>query len=1703
MQNEQSTISFKVTLDNSQLSQGKTEVISAFSGMGTAMKNLGDRGTTELKRINDEALKAAKYFDETAKSIGLTSRELKTALDYWRSVEREIEKSVKANEIATGKRIKDSELLNRKLEMDAERTLRENLRRHEEERKNHHFLFDQKMKTEADYRRTVEGWQREHSKAVNKLRDDELKHFIENIHKQNQALKNQTELEKTLQKSINNRFGNQFKSVAGRLSGDGGFGGFASNIFSGGLGAGSTGGIGGILSSAFRGGAMASADGAGLGGILGGAAGGAAIGAAAAGIGLLVAAFAALIPVLQEGASALLDYMAKLEQVRMGFVTLLGSVDAANKHIRELQEFAASTPFEFAGVADASRKLLAMGVEAKNIIPQITAIGNAVSAIGGDNQSFQRVVKAFADIHARSKLTGEEIRQLANNMIPVIPILSKELGKSSQEIIKMTRDGKISADLFVAAFERFVKNNWGDAMEKQSKTFLGALNNTKDMLYVIGSQAFSELFSSISRTAQHFSRAFKGADGIEGVLDRAIALFSYYGGYYAGKLIDGFVGVLSDPKTYARIAVGLTSIFANVGRGLWDSAVDKANEWGKKTGLDKIPYIGAVLFTNDKRTSVDSETQKQAELARQLKEQNDILRKEEERQQRISNASTTLNSRLNERLESLNSVTRLNEAYFGNRLVFNRQQEGQLDRVQTQNRLNSNNEQLKAQLGHFQQMEVLYADNAEKLKELSAEKNKVINQLETDSVVERLNFAKRELERRYAMWEEWRQATIKSHQIAENEIKHFTSQESRLVEQAMTNGNLTRQQGYDRLIQLTMTSYEVIRARTIDQYALQLRDVRLTAEARTNLERERNLEIAQLAEDNEKNIRSIRLDGYQRMENDLVGHVARTKELYSSLSNVYSSIGSLVNPDSFNPDNLNNALGISDLLAPRKELLGNIEAMTEKSSRFKYSRDVLRDSWHSLPDDAKTDAAYEKMSRMWDALTDKMSMANTRLGELQNELANLQGNLPDKFFDISGIAAKMIGGEMGIEGFDEINKAILSAKRALEDANFAADIELIRDLLNSEQLKGNDSNADRIKELTAQLNKLTREETTKAIRQQAEEIERYNNSLEGLRESGAKLANRDKGTVLGIEFNTKKDVLREHKSLLEENIALEKRIGLQSIDSADQYRNSWLKAILAVKNEAGELARIQAESDVAIARQTTFNAEAARTQIKEHLAGAKGYTEIFADAFTNLSDTIADSFGGIFDRINAKLGTFGRFITDISSNLLRLVANRLIMKLVDWMLGGGNQANRSVGFQVPSFGGWNGQNGATAGSMAMGGFGSIAQAVLGGFRSNSAVGAGMSAASFGRGNFFDSMKFNPFTGQLEEVFNVNGGGSGSSITAGDTLSGQLGNLPRVGGLPDGFGSIFKNGKFSMSGLGEMIAPILPMMGLSLGASLGGRSLTGGILGGASGLLLGGLGGLAALGGSGAAIFASGGALSGLGGVASFLGAAAPFLAPLAVAGLIGAKLLSRNAEWRENEKVRTQLYQEANGQLDSILAQIKSSPSNAISLLQQADQVRSSYIEQAGKISDSKTRRIALAEANERHGQIFVRMERIRSAAQLAANQNKYFNSLIPEFATGGTVLGQLGAAQMVIAHGGEIFVNRRQQTPEVMQALANAGVPNTSQMAGDAGRGFGNRNDSISVELSIGTETQNQLFVNGARSDRGLKVLVQANKSNKENREI
>jgi tape measure domain-containing protein len=174
---------------------------------------------------------------------------------------------------------------------------------------------------------------------------------------------------------------------------------------------------------------------------------------------------------------------AENQTATIAFETMLGSAEKAQAFLDELGAFAAKTPFELPGLRTAASRLVAVGVETSKVIPLMSALGDATSAMGTGAEGIDRAVTALTQMQQKGKVTGEEMLQLAEAGIPAWDALATKLGVDVAQAQEMVSAGQVRVNDLMAAIETRAGPAFQKVqgmMEKQSATLTGLWSTLKD-----------------------------------------------------------------------------------------------------------------------------------------------------------------------------------------------------------------------------------------------------------------------------------------------------------------------------------------------------------------------------------------------------------------------------------------------------------------------------------------------------------------------------------------------------------------------------------------------------------------------------------------------------------------------------------------------------------------------------------------------------------------------------------------------------------------------------------------------------------------------------------------------------------------------------------------------------------------------------------------------------------------------------------------------------------------------------------------------------------------------------------------------------------------------------------------------------------------------------------------------------------------------
>lgn len=192
------------------------------------------------------------------------------------------------------------------------------------------------------------------------------------------------------------------------------------------------------------------------------------------------------LPIFAIGTASVIA-ASKIETMQTSFESMLKSQEKAKQMTKDLIDFTARTPFQLDGVGSAAKQLLGFGVAQEEIITKLSYLGD-ISA--GANVPLTDMAAIFGKSKAKGKAMTEELLQLSDRGIPIIQVLSEQLGVSKDKVFELASKSKISFEILEKALISMTTKGgiFQDQMIKQSRTLAGLWSTLKDNV----SLAFAE-----------------------------------------------------------------------------------------------------------------------------------------------------------------------------------------------------------------------------------------------------------------------------------------------------------------------------------------------------------------------------------------------------------------------------------------------------------------------------------------------------------------------------------------------------------------------------------------------------------------------------------------------------------------------------------------------------------------------------------------------------------------------------------------------------------------------------------------------------------------------------------------------------------------------------------------------------------------------------------------------------------------------------------------------------------------------------------------------------------------------------------------------------------------------------------------------------------------------------------------------------------
>jgi len=274
-------------------------------------------------------------------------------------------------------------------------------------------------------------------------------------------------------------------------------------------------------------------------------------------------------------AAATLGYFvnqaAKMEKIRISFKVLAGGIQTSKKLLRDILEFAATTPFEIPNVLETTKSLLAFGTKAKDMVKTMTEVGDVAA---GMDKPLNILAQSYGRVMASGRLLGRVLYNLRLQGVPITEYLLKVTGEKSVAVLqKLVSQGKITADVFAQAWSTMRKERFMNILFEQAQTFLGILSNIKDQVTLLSISIGNHFLPQFKTMAWYFYEILRRARLItdnpkrmEGFVSKITYLMGLMDKgfvkiyYRLRETIDQFGGINKVLKAFAIIAGTFISI---------------------------------------------------------------------------------------------------------------------------------------------------------------------------------------------------------------------------------------------------------------------------------------------------------------------------------------------------------------------------------------------------------------------------------------------------------------------------------------------------------------------------------------------------------------------------------------------------------------------------------------------------------------------------------------------------------------------------------------------------------------------------------------------------------------------------------------------------------------------------------------------------------------------------------------------------------------------------------------------------------------------------------------------------------------------------------------------------------------------------------------------------------------------------------------
>ena len=247
---------------------------------------------------------------------------------------------------------------------------------------------------------------------------------------------------------------------------------------------------------------------------------------------------------ISAGVGAVTAIGAQAEQTSVAFTTLVGSEEKAAGILKEINDFAAKTPYGNLDLTDNAKTMLNFGVQADKVNGYLRQLGDIAS---GDKNKLGSLSLVFGQVASAGKMSGQDLLQFINAGFNPLKELEKMTGKTYAELQDMMSKGQIGFYAIAAAINHATSAG-------------GAFEGMSDKLSQTISGKFSTLVGNVQQAAVDMFNEIKPI--VNDIMDLFLSIVPPIASAIRGifSVIAGVIGFIVNWKTELGMLAAVVAI---------------------------------------------------------------------------------------------------------------------------------------------------------------------------------------------------------------------------------------------------------------------------------------------------------------------------------------------------------------------------------------------------------------------------------------------------------------------------------------------------------------------------------------------------------------------------------------------------------------------------------------------------------------------------------------------------------------------------------------------------------------------------------------------------------------------------------------------------------------------------------------------------------------------------------------------------------------------------------------------------------------------------------------------------------------------------------------------------------------------------------------------------------------------------------------